>query len=109
MARHNQGLVFVRPEELVRSCNRPGPPGIRKRAFCKVGIGRPQGVANLLEADSVAVELVRIDFDTNGGPRASPGKHLADTFDLSELLGEDGVSGIVDLGGRNVLRGQRKH
>src|SRR6266403_3817886 len=81
---------------------------IRESTFGKIRVGSLERFANCFEADSVAVELVRVHFDAHGGTRTAPGKNLADAFYLRELLREDGIRSIVDLRGRNVFGTQRQ-
>src|ERR1041384_6274964 len=68
-----------------------------------------QRFANLLEADSVTVELVRVELDADSGPRASPSKDLADAFNLGKFLREDGIGSVVDFRWGNVVRRQGEH
>src|SRR6266403_3535170 len=81
---------------------------IRESTFGKIRVGSLERFANCFEADSIAVELVRVHFDAHGGTRTAPGKNLADAFHLRELLREDGIGSIVDLRGRNIFGTQRQ-
>src|SRR6266849_4812902 len=109
MAGDNEWLVFVGLKQLIGVSDRPGLFGIGERAFGEVGVGGLQRFANGFQTDSVAIELVRVRFDTDGGTRATPGEDLAHAFHLSNFLGEDRISGIVYLRGWDVVRGQREH
>ena len=103
MSGNDQRLIFVGLEKLVSVGDGPRLLGVGEGAFRKVCVGRLQRLANRFQTDSVAIELIRVHFDTHGGAGAAPGKYLADAFDLRELLGKDGISGIVDFRGWNVL------
>ncbi len=103
MSSDDQGLIFVRFEELVGIGHGPSLFGVGEGAFCQVGVGRLKRFANRFQTDAVAIELIGIHLDAHGRAGAAPREHLADTFDLCELLGKDGISGIVDFRRRNVV------
>src|SRR5438034_4327057 len=50
-----------------------------------------------------------IDLDANSRARAAPGEHLPDTFDLCQFLRKDGIGGVINQRGRNIVGGQREH
>ena len=50
-----------------------------------------------------------IDLDANSRARAAPGEHLPDTFDLCQFLRQDGIGGVINQRGRNIVGGQREH
>ncbi len=106
MSGNDQRLIFVRLENLVGVGDGPRLLGVGQSTLREVCVGRLERLANRFQTDAVAIELIRVYFDAHGGAGAAPGKYLADAFDLCELLGEDGISGIVDFRGRNVLGGQ---
>src|SRR3974377_46895 len=105
---HNQRFVSVGLEQLVRIGKSPGAIGVRKRALGKVGIRGLQCLTHAFDADAVAVQLLWIDLNAYRGPGSPPSEYLADTRDLRDFLGEDGIGSVVDLRDGNGLRGQRK-
>src|SRR5215469_9423023 len=105
VAGDDQRLVLGRLEQLVGVGEHPGTIGIREGTFGLIGVGRLQCLANGFEADPVAVQLLGIHLHTYRRARGTPGKHLADTFHLCDLLGQDGVRRIVNLADRNGVRG----
>src|SRR5256885_16523914 len=82
--------------------------GIRDLAFRKVRIGGLQASANGFQTDAIAVDKIGIDGNTDCGTRTAPTENLADTFDLGKFLGEDRVSGVINLRRRNVSGCQRQ-
>src|SRR5258706_7932206 len=109
MAGDDEGLVFVGVIELIGVGDCPSLFRVRERALGEIGIGRLQRFANGFQTDAVAIELVRVRLDADSRTGAAPGENLADTFHLCEFLREDGIRGVVNLRGRDVVRGQRKY
>src|SRR5580658_6856970 len=105
MASDDKRHVLVGFEELVGIADIPRFVGVRERSLCQIGVGGLQRTTNGFETDAVAVELVEIGFNPNGGTRASPSEDLADPLHLSELLSQDGIGGVIDLSWRNIVRG----
>ena len=109
MAGDDERHVFVGFKELVGIADVPCFVCVGERAFGQIGIRGLQRTTNGLETDAVAVELIGIGFNPNGGTRASPNEDLADTFDLSELLRQDGIGGVINLRRPKIVRSQRQN
>jgi hypothetical protein len=69
---------------------------------------RLAGLGDGFQTDAIAVEKIGIDGNTDCGTRTAPTENLADTFDLGKFLGEDRVSGVINLRRRNVGGCQRQ-
>ena len=76
-------------------------------ALGAVGICRGDGGAHVLEPDAVTGQLIGLDLDPHRGQGAAAQLDLTDAGDLGELLLNDGVGGIVELGRGKSLRGER--
>ncbi len=103
MAGDDEGLIFVGLEELIGIGDRPTLFRVGERALGEIGIGDLQRSANGFQTDAIAIELIRICFDAHRGTGAAPSENLADTFNLSNFLGEDGIGGIVNFRGWDVV------
>src|SRR5258707_4979496 len=99
MARDDERLVFVRFEELISVGDDDGEFAVGERTFGEVCVRTTKSAANLFETDAVAVDLVGIDADADGGTRASPSEDLGDALHLREFLREDGVRRVINFGG----------
>ena len=104
MASDYERHVLVGFEELVGIANVPCFVRVGEGALGQVGVGGLQRCTKLFETDAVTVELVGIGFNPNGRARASPNKYLAHSLNLSELLRQDGVGGVIDLRWRKIVR-----
>jgi len=91
MASDDQRLVLVCLKKLVRVGNCKGAILVGQRALGEIRVRGLQGLANLLQADAIAVELLRIHLYTDGRTRRAPHKNLADAFHLRKFLGHDGI------------------
>ena len=70
-------------------------------------LGR-QDLADVLQAEADPAERHRIDLDADGRLLATADEHLSDPLHLRDLLGEDGVGLVVDLGERERVRRGRQ-
>src|SRR5208282_797630 len=105
MAGDDQRHVLVGFEELVGIADVPCFVRVGEIALGKVGVGGLQRATNGFETDAIAIELVGIGLNANGGTCASPNEALADALPLRELLRKDGIGGVINLGRRNIVRG----
>jgi len=108
VAGDDERVIFVGFEELIRVGDGDGAMVVRERTFCEIGVGAAERGADLFEADAIAVDLIGIDADADGGARAAPREDLADAFDLREFLREDGIGSVVNFRGLDVRRGERE-
>ena len=70
---------------------------VRDLALGTVGVLLADDAGDVLQAQAVAVELLRIGVHPHRGQRAAGDLHLAHAFDLRQLLLNDGGGGVIQM------------
>jgi hypothetical protein len=65
--------------------------------------------AQILEREAEGSDLRRVDLDAHGRLLLAADFHIGNTGDLADVLVEDVLGVIVDLGHRHRVRGQSEH
>src|SRR5882757_8800131 len=97
MSSDDQRLVLVGLEKLIGIGNRKGAILVGQRAFGEIRVRRLQRLAHLLQADAIAVELLRVHLYPDRGTRGAPHKNLPNAIHLRQFLRHDGVRRVVNL------------
>ena len=105
----DDGRVVGSLENLIVVIDLPAMLTVVEASLGTVGVGGCKRGANRFETDAIVRELHRVEFDAHCGLRAAADKDLADALDLRDLLGEDGVGHVVDLGLGNDVGGEREN
>ena len=83
--------------------------GVAYLTLGTICIGRRQCRADRVQTDARIVQQVRIEFDSHRRIGASADIHLPDSAHLRQLLREDGVGLIVNIGQGDAVGGQRQN
>ncbi len=81
--------------ELIGGAERPGVVDVRQLALRAVGVGAGERRTHILQADAVAAELSGIEVHPHRRQRAAADGHLADAFELRQLLLQDGRGHVI--------------
>ena len=90
--------------QLVVVENREGLLRAVDRALGAVDRGDADLRAHVLELQVLLDQLGRIDLDADRGLLLAADAHQRNAGDLADLLGEDVLGGVVDLGDRRDVR-----
>ena len=104
----DQREVFGRCLRLIVGVDLPVPEIVLDRALGPVCVGRREDGAHVLEADPIFVERLRLELDPHRRQCAAADGHLAHSFDLRELLGDDRRGRVVHLPLSHRARSERK-
>ena len=104
----DQWGVFVGSHQLICRRDNPAVSLVLQQAFWRIGIRRLQSEPYLRQPDMIMSQRHRIQVHADGwfGPAADI--HLAHTVHLGNLLRENRVGNVVELGSRNRVRSERK-
>src|SRR6185312_17495023 len=94
------------PRGLVVGVDLVALPADVDRALGGIGIGRRQRGAHVLETDAVLEQRARVQLDAHRRQRAAADLYLADAAHLREVLGQDGLGGVVQLTRRQGAGGE---
>ena len=106
--RDDDGLIRLRARELIVGRDRVVLPLAVDVALRLVDVGGDERLAHVLDGEAGAGERGGIDLHADGGLLAAVEGDEADAGDLRDLLGEDGVRGVVDLRQRERRRRHRE-
>ena len=99
---------MVGADGLIVRIELPMPVAVLDGSLRTVRVGGGERGAHVFEADAVAEQGARLQFDTHGRQGAAAEGHLADARHLGEFLLEHGRRGVVELALAQGARGQRQ-
>ncbi len=103
------GCVIRGLRDLVVGGDVGGGGVVRDLALGTIGVLLADDAGYILQAEAVAVELLRIGVDPHRGQGAAGNLYLPHAFDLRQLLGNDGGRGVVKIALAADGRGEVEH
>ncbi len=105
----HQGFILIGETNLIRGGDGPGTAVVVELSLREIDVCRAEHGAHVLKAEAEMIEPGGIDVHADRGQGASTHENLSHAFHLRQFLLQDGGGGVVDVAGRDGVRGQGEH